>query len=296
MKGGIDFHVHPVLIREMIQRHPELAAACRETYHCGNAFQPLEVMLAEFDLADIEHGVLLPVDVSTSRGVKIYSNEQIAEVCRMSDRFIGFASVDPHQASAPEQLRDAITGLGLRGLKLDPAMQEFEPSEKRYYPLYETAAELRIPILFHAGMSFAPRSKLRRGHPGLFEDIAADFPALNVVLAHLAWPWVTEAVALALKYKNIYLDTSALYFDNPYDFLSYAMTKQVPLTVFERSLRNQIVFGSNNPRAETKTMARAVRALGFTEECLELIFRANAEHLLSGRTPLPASSSGAPRS
>ncbi|MGA2599232.1 MAG: amidohydrolase family protein [Bryobacteraceae bacterium] len=282
MKGGIDFHVHPVLIREMIRKYPELAAACRETYYCGNAFQPLEVMLAEFDLVAIDRAVLLPVDATTSRGAKIYSNEQIAELCGMSDRFIGFASVDPHQESAPQQLRQAIAGLGLRGLKLDPAMQDFEPSDKRYYPLYETAAELRIPILFHAGLSFAPRSKLRQGHPTLFEDIAADFPGLNIVLAHLAWPWVVEAVALAIKYPNVYLDTSALYFDNPYDFLSYAMTKQVPLTVFERTLRKQIVFGSNNPRSETKTMARAIRGLGFSEDCLELVFRVNAERLLAG--------------
>jgi hypothetical protein len=282
MKGGIDFHVHPVLIREMIRKYPELESACRDTYHCGNAFQPLEVMLAEFDLVGIDQAVLLPIDATTSRGAKVYSNEQIAELCGMSDRFIGFASVDPHQESAPEQLRHAVTVLGLRGLKLDPAMQEFEPSDKRYYPLYETAAALTIPILFHSGLSFAPGSKLRQGHPTLFEDIAADFPGLNIVLAHLAWPWVTEAVALAIKYPNIYLDTSALYFDNPYDFLSFAMTKQAPFTVFERTLRNQIVFGSNNPRAETKTMARAVRALGFSEECLQLIFRVNAERLLAG--------------
>ena len=282
MKGGIDFHVHPVLIREMIQKYPELAKACRETFFCGNAFQPIEVMLAELDLVGIDHAVLLPVDATTSRGSKIYSNEQIAELCAMSDRFIGFSSVDPHQDSAPEQLRHAITGLGLRGLKLDPAMQDFQPSDKRYYPLYETAAALKIPILFHAGLSFAPHSRLQQGQPILFEDIAADFPRLNIVLAHLAWPWVPEAVALALKYPNVYLDTSALYFDNPHDFLSFAMTKQVPLSVFERSLRKQIVFGSNNPRAETKTMARAVRALGFSEECLELIFRINAERLLAG--------------
>lgn len=282
MKGGIDFHVHPVLIREMIQKYPELASACRDIYHCGNAFQPLEVMLAEFDLVGIDQAVLLPIDATTSRGAKVYSNEQIAELCGMSDRFIGFASVDPHQESAPEQLRHAITVLGLRGLKLDPAMQDFEPSGKRCYKLYETATALKIPILFHAGLSFAPGSKLRQGHPTLFEDIAADFPGLNIVLAHLAWPWVTEAVALAIKYPNVYLDTSALYFDNPYDFLSFAMTKQAPLTVFERTLRNQIVFGSNNPRAETKTMARAVRALGFSEECLQLIFRVNAERLLAG--------------
>lgn len=282
MKGGIDFHVHPVLIREMVEKYPELAQACRETYHCGNAFQPLEVMLAEFDLVGIDRAVLLPVDATTSRGTKIYSNEQIAEVCAMSDRFIGFASVDPHHDSASEQLRHAISALGLCGLKLDPAMQDFDPSDNHFYPLYETAAALKIPVLFHAGLSFAPHSKLRQGQPILFEDIAADFPGLNIVLAHLAWPWVAEAVALALKYPNVYLDTSVLYFDNPYDFLAFAMTKQVPLSVFERSLRNQIVFGSNNPRAETKTMARAVRSLGFSDECLELIFRVNAERLLSG--------------
>ena len=77
---------------------------------------------------------------------------------------------------------------------------------------------------------------------------------------------MTEAVALALKYPNVYLDTSALYFDNPTDFLRFAMTHQVPLTVFERSLRNQLLFGSNYPRVEIKNMARAVRNLGFSQE------------------------------
>jgi hypothetical protein len=33
---------------------------------------------------------------------------------------------------------------------------------------------------------------------------------------------------------------------------------------------------------EIKNMARAVRGLGFSEECLELIFHRNAEALLGG--------------
>ena len=159
-------------------------------------------------------------------------------------------------------------------------MQEFFPADRKYYPIYEVAAELEIPILFHAGLSWEPKSRLKYGQPLLFEDIAADFPTLNIVLAHLAWPWVTDAVALALKYPNVYLDTAALYFDNPRDFLVYAMTQQVPLTVFERSLRKQLVFGSDNPRIETKAMARAVRSLGFSDDCLDLIFRVNAQRLL----------------
>jgi uncharacterized protein len=283
MTGGIDFHTHPILVREMVQRHPELAQAAREVFHCGNNFQPLEVMLLEMDIAGIDKAVVLPIDATTSRNATVYTNQQIVEVCAMSDRLIGFASVDPHQESAVSDLRHAVEELGLRGLKLAPAMQDFYADDRKIYPVYECAQELGIPILFHAGLSWEPGSRLKYGHPLRFEDVAADFPKLNIVLAHLAWPWVVDAVALALKYPNVYLDTSALYFDNPRDFLRYAMTQQVPLTVFERSLRNQIVFGSDNPRIEIKSMAKAIRGLGFSDECLHLLFRKNAETLLRGR-------------
>ena len=277
---GIDFHTHPLLVREMIERHPELAKAARETYSIGNNFQPLETFHLELDLAGIEKAVVLPMDASAAAGAVVWTNEQVAELCGMSARFIGFASVDPHREDAPERLTCAVQTLGLRGLKLNPPMQRFFPDDALAYPLYETARDLGLPILFHAGMSWEPGSRLQYGHPLRFESVAADFPKLRIVLAHLAWPWVVEAVALALKYPNVYLDTSALYFDNPRDFLRFAMTHQAPLTVFERSLRKQLVFGSNYPRVEIKNMVAAIESLGFSEECLNLVFRRNADALL----------------
>jgi predicted TIM-barrel fold metal-dependent hydrolase len=279
---GYDFHTHPVLVREMTARHPELVAAAREQFYIGNTFQPLETFHLELDAAGLGKAVILPIDATTSRGYRVYSNEQIAELCGLSDRLVGFASVDPHNEAAPDLLEHAIRELGLRGLKLAPPMQEFFPDDAKLSGLYRRAQELGIPILFHAGMSWEPGSRLKYGHPLRFEDVAAEFPKLRIVLAHLAWPWVVDAVALALKYPNVSLDTSALYFDNPRDFLTFAMKHQVPLTVFERSLRRQLLFGSNYPRVEIKNMARAVRGLGFSEECLELIFHGNAEALLGG--------------
>jgi predicted TIM-barrel fold metal-dependent hydrolase len=276
----IDFHTHPVLVREMIERHPELERAAREIFFIGNNFQPLETFLLELDVSGLDRAVLLPIDCTSTRGAPIWSNEQIAELCRMNERFIGFASVDPHQPDALAKLKRAIEDLGLRGLKLAPGIQEFYPNDPALYPLYEKAQELGIPILFHAGMTWEPRAKAEYGRPIYFEDVAYDFPELKIVLAHLAWPWVVEAVALALKYPNVYLDTSALYFDNPKDFIHFAMADQVPVTVWERSLRKQLVFGSNYPRVEIKNMAAAVRSLGLSQGCLELVFRGNAERLL----------------
>lgn len=282
MIKGIDFHTHPLLVREMIERHPGLKKAARETYYIGNNFQPLISFLLELDAAFLDKAVVLPMDATTSRGETVYNNEQIAELCAMSERLIGFASVDPHDAAAPRKLAEAVEKLHLKGLKLAPPLQEFEPGDRKYYPIYECAQGLGIPVLFHAGMSWEPGSRLKYGHPLQFEDIAADFPKLNIVLAHLAWPWVVDAVALALKYPNVHLDTSALYFDNPRDFLTFAMTQQIPLTVFERSLRKQLLFGSNYPRVEIKNMARVVRSIGLSDECLDLVMGLNAKRLLAG--------------
>ena len=283
MRGGIDIHTHPVLVREMVRRHPELERAARETFLIGNTFQPLETYLLELDVAGLDRAVVLPIDARTTRGGSIYSNDQIAELCAMSDRLIGFASVDPWKEAAADDLEHAVTHLSLRGLKLAPAMQQVFPDDARMESIYARAEALGVPILFHSGMSWEPGSRLSYGQPLRFEPVAAGHPRLRIVLAHLAWPWVAEAVALALKYRNVYLDTSALYFDNPADFLRFAMTVQVPLSVFERSLRHQIVFGSNYPRVEIKNMARAVRGISFSDECLDLIFRSNAEILLGGK-------------
>lgn len=276
----IDFHVHPLLVREMIDRHPELVRAAREVFFIGNNFQPLETLLLELDVSGLQRAVVLPIETRRTRGLSMYTNQQIAELVSMSDRLVGFASVDPLADESPAQLTDAVCNLGLRGLKLHPSAQEFYPDDPAVYPVYRQAAELGIPVLFHAGLSWEPKARLKYAHPSHFEDVAALFPTLKIVLAHLGWPWVVDVVALALKYPNVHLDTSALYFDNPRDFLRFAMTQQVPLSVFERSLRHQLVFGSNYPRVEIKNMAHEVRQLGFSEACLKLIFDENARRLL----------------
>lgn len=277
----IDFHTHPLLVLEMWKKYPELHHIARDVFYIRNRPQPLETFLLELDVSKLEKAVLLPIDATTSKGCKIYSNEQIAELCRMSNRFIGFASVDPHNKKAADELERAVKELGLRGLKLSPPTQEFYANDQGIaYPVYEKAQSLGIPVVFHAGMSWEPDVRLKYGHPMYLEDVAYDFPELDIVVAHFAWPWVLEAAMLALKYPNVYIDTACLYFDNPRDFIAFVMTKQVPLSAIEKSLRNKIVFGSNYPRVEIKNMVKAVRDVGLSEGSLELIFNENPKRLL----------------
>ncbi len=276
----IDFHTHPVLIQEFVKKFPSYEKVARTIFNISNNFQPLETFFLQMDVAGIERAVLLPVDCRRARGGAVSSNEQVAELCNRSRRFIGFASVDPLKKGAARELEKAVTQHGLKGLKLDPALQDFEPGDPKTFPVYEAAAALRIPVVIHTGMSWAPETPLERGQPLSLEPAIRRFPQLNFVLAHFGWPWVWEATALALKYPNVYLDTSCLYYNSPKEFFQFVFSKQIPTTVIERSLRNKVVFGSNYPRVEIKNMVHALKSLTLTEDCLNKIMRHNADRLL----------------
>jgi len=276
----IDFHTHPVLIREFTEKYPNYVRVAREVFNIGNNFQPLETFFLQMDVAGIEKAVLLPIACERARKDPVSSNEQVAELCGMSDRFIGFASVDPIAPDAPKQLESGVTGLGLKGLKLDAALQDFDLNDPAVFDVYEAAASLRIPVLIHTGMSWAPGAPLQQGQPLLLEKAIRKFSNLRFVLAHWGWPWVWDATALALKYPNVFLDTSCFYYDGPTEFFQFVFSRQIPTTLIERSLRNQVVFGSNYPRVEIKNMVKALKSLSLTEGCLEKIFSTNAERLL----------------
>jgi predicted TIM-barrel fold metal-dependent hydrolase len=280
----IDFHTHPVLIREFAEKYPDYTRMAREVFQIGNNLQPLETFFLQMDVAGIEKAVLLPIACARARGLAVSSNEQVAELCGISKRFIGFASVDPRQPGAAKELEAAVSETGLKGLKLDASLQDFDLNEPRAFEVYEAAAALKIPAIIHTGMSWAPGTPLAQGQPLLLEPAIRRFPSLNFVLAHWGWPWVWEANALALKYPNVYLDTSCFYYDSPTEFFQFQFRQQMPLTLLERSLRNQIVFGSNYPRVEIKNPVKAIKSLGLTDACLEKIFHSNAENLLGTRS------------
>ena len=85
---------------------------------------------------------------------------------------------------------------------------------------------------------------------------------------------------LLLKYKNLYADTALLYFDSALECYRQVFTLDIPLTWIDRSLRNQVMFGSNSPRFEQIRMADAITKLGFRDSTLALIRGQNAIEFL----------------
>lgn len=276
----IDIHTYPVLVKEMVEESAEMMRATRDVFQCGNNLQPLEVFHLQMDAGNIDTAVILPIACQRLRDVDVFTNEQIAELLGRSDRLIGFASVDPGTGpEAAEKLKSDVEKFGLKGVHLLPAMQEFDPYSRDAYAVYETARGLGIPIMIETGMSWAPGVPLAPGRPLNYEKLIGDFPGHPIILTHLGWPWVSETVALMLKYEWVYTDTSALYHDHPLEFGQFVFNQMVPKTVIERSLRERVLLGSGYPRMEIKQAVELLKGARLNPDAIEQIGE-NAYHLL----------------
>lgn len=277
MPQVIDIHTHPAFF-EAICADPARLAFRRQAlglYKAGAA--PLPHIFNQMRAAQIDRLALLPLDLTTQAGQEVVSNAEIQQLVALApERFIGFASVDPFRPDACAVLEQAFDGLGLTGLKLHPARQKFHPADPRLFPLYEICLRANRPVMFHAGISLQPESPGHFGHPSGFEELALRFPDLRFCLAHFGWPWVTETAALLLKYPHIYADTGLLYFDSAREFYDHVFRHTLGEHWIDRSLRHQVMFGSNNPRFEQMRMIEALRAFGWRASTLELVLGRNA--------------------
>jgi predicted TIM-barrel fold metal-dependent hydrolase len=223
-------------------------------------------------------GVVLDWDDHTVTGRGWMGNSWLAT---LSERFpgalMGFGSVDPYDGDALYEL-DRCGDLGLKGLKFHPTMQQFDPADERFYPLWEKAQSLGMICLFHtgtcgigAGTPGAGGTKIRYSHPGFLDSVGADFPGLTLIAAHFGWPWFLECLAIALHKSNVYIELSG-----------WAPKYLPPEVVREigKRLNGQTLFGSDYPFISLDRWFAEFDQLGLADEAKRAILVGNASRLL----------------
>ena len=182
--------------------------------------------------------VMFTVDSESQLGRRRIPNEEIAEAAKKNaDMMIAFGSIDPHKGKmGAREARRLIEEQGVRGFKFHPTVQGFLPYDRMAWPLYEVIAEYMLPAIFHSGhsgigsgMRCGGGLRLQNSNPMLLEDVAIDFPDMQIVIAHPSWPWQDEALSLALHKPNIWIDLSGWspkYF--PAQLVQYATCQAKP--------------------------------------------------------------------
>jgi predicted TIM-barrel fold metal-dependent hydrolase len=180
-------------------------------------------------------------------------NEIVAEyVSQHPEKLEGWASVDPNEPDCIEQLEHCVKALGLRGLKLGPVYQHFDPQDRKHWPLFRKCQELELPIMWHQGTTFPSAARLKWGLPLQLEDVAMDFPDLKMIIAHLGHPWETDAIVLARKCPNLYMDISAVHY-RPWRYW------QAMVTAMEYGVEHKILAGSDFPSGTIDNVVAGLR-------------------------------------
>ncbi|MDN3357517.1 amidohydrolase family protein [Actinomadura sp. DC4] len=224
--------------------------------------------------------VVFTVDAEHATGTPPVPNEEVAEAAAANpDVLIPFASIDPFRGKAGvRQARRLVEEYGVKGFKFHPNIQGFFPDDRLAYGLYEAIEELGAIALFHtgqtgigAGLPGGGGIRLKYSDPMRVDDVAVDFPAMPIILAHPSFPWQDAALSVATHKPTVYIDLSGWspkYF--PPQLVRYANSL----------LQDKVLFGSDYPVISPDRWLKDFAALPMKDEVRPKILKHNAARLL----------------
>lgn len=229
---------------------------------------PVSATIAAMDQAGVDKA-LISAWVAP-RNVMI-SNDEVAQfVAEFPDRLVGVGSVDisrPMQAVA--EVRRCIEVLGFKAIRVLPWLWELPPTDRLFYPIYAACAELGVPFCTQIGHT-GPLMSSEVGRPIYLDRVALDFPELTVVAGHIGYPWTTEAIAVATKHPNVYIDTSAYTINRyPVELVDYLCSNG----------KHKVLFGTNYPMITPEKALQGLDQLSIDEATKSQFLDANARRV-----------------
>jgi hypothetical protein len=162
-----------------------------------------------YDMEVVDKAVILHV----AQDAGAAGNDQMAAIAkRWPEKLVPFGSVNPTLPGALEEFQRGVKELGLKGFKLSPIYQKFDPMSAEAARIYSQAQEWGIPLIFHTATAQAADVPLKWANPVLFDEVAYGFPRLKIIMAHFGHPWQRECTVMARKHPNVYMELSANFY------------------------------------------------------------------------------------
>jgi hypothetical protein len=186
---------------------------------------------------------------------------------RSNGRMIPFVRLDLAEDPIGEATR--MLDRGAKGIKLHPRAQKFLLNDERLSPIFELAADRKVPILIHGG----------RGLPPIADDLARvvdRYPEAQLIVAHAG---IADLAALADRLggkAGMFFDTSVW---SPLDLLG----------LYRLVGPEQVVYASDYPYGQQPgslfIALRTARSAGLTEDQIVEILAGNANRIANGEPP-----------
>ncbi|MFT4947001.1 MAG: putative TIM-barrel fold metal-dependent hydrolase [Natronomonas sp.] len=186
------------------------------------------------------------------------------------DRIKGMAGINPREGmDGVARLEEYVEDHGFVAGLLEPYGWDLPLNHRKYYPFYAKCAELGVPVLMQVGHS-AMRMPSSHGKPILLDDLALDFPDLDIVGCHTGWPWSKELEAMAWKHPNVYMGATAhapKYWEE--NVLNFVRTRG----------QDKVVFGTDYPVLDYSETISQLDGLNLGETVERKLLSENARKL-----------------
>ena len=213
------------------------------------------------------HGTAFDVSSVTARWEEA---EELAH--RFPGRFAALWGIEPQLGLAGVRRADeALSQPWVVGAYLHTHSFDRPFDHADHYPFYALCAGHGVPMVMQAGAS-GGRLPSECGKPIGIDRPAIYFPDVPFVLSHTGWPWVNEAVAMALKFSNVYLGTASF---------PPAHWPSELVEFLRRPGRRKVVFATNFPTVGHRHALAQLDDLALSDEVRSLLLEGNARSIFT---------------
>lgn len=179
------------------------------------------------------------------------------------------ATVHPLDPDPAGDLRNAVTDLGARVLKLHCSVGEYPPDHEGLDGVYDTAAELGVPIVIHVGVAVDGHTH----EPDLppFETAARRHQDTTFVVAHSGAPAHEAVFSMMDRLRNVWVDLTPIV---------HHPVPVKPATLVQHS--DRVLLGSDAPNTGVglAELMSWIDSLQLAEPDRQAILRDNAVRLI----------------
>jgi len=174
---------------------------------------------------EINQAVLFGIDEANPGPTYEKTNDRVLKTVSGERRLIGFMRLNPKAGFKAIKELWRCERAGLRGVKLHPRSENFSPAQAE--DLIAEIEKKKLPVILHT-------SHERNCRPLEWERIFKRCKKIPFVLAHGGKDAYPEAIAVARRHSNVWVETSTL---------SYARTGMI----LKALGAGRVVFGSDLP-------------------------------------------------
>ena len=132
------------------------------------------------------------------------------------ERLMPYGGIHPRFQGDIEGHIDELADMGIRCVKIHPSHMLFPANAytqglETLGALYRRCEHRGMPVMIHTGTSIFPGARNKYGNPMELDDVAIDFPDLQVIMAHGGRPlWMDEAFFILRRHQKMCLDVSGI--------------------------------------------------------------------------------------